>query len=666
MKKYLLLSLVLAGLFLAASPKNAYAGVVYGESVVGYDSDARVVYGYSATWTDYDLSFYYDPVVKGELYWQYDNEVTLDHATAKGYSDPYDYYSPYYQYAAEVFLFSSSYRPVTTYETYSHHSLSPYYVDDYGYFYDPFQYFSSSGGLFGGYFGLSGFGYNPYNYIYFNDIYVFSTDVFITTPSDVCRIQGTQFDEVGRPCTGQAVPTPTPPSSLTVTIQPITAVAKNGTVDVKVEVAPAGNQTPITLSLATDQNTSGLAKFSDDSTSKQITQTTTLTIKGVTESSQKDNVSLTATINNNVVAKARIRFSVLWVVLSFRYGNNLTISEDNSAKVASVSLHGTASLGLQRVTFPLTPPVSNWGNYVEIVGNVSPHDFTGNIVLNRRVDGCRDYSDKVIISRRDCDQHPDPSNQQFRDDDPQSGGSNGKVYDLDGPGIGFTRPNETPVGRIARNRTNFREWAMFGNVRVSDDLQWFSRISIQKTAGGDVTINDPAILPLNGPDNIAGVGTTPLTWNLGPERPSPIFGSSIIDDSGTYVAWQYRDFFDREPDQGGLNDWTNFINGCGSDAACVNDNRAQVALGFMFSSEFMSHHPELSSYPYTSHEFNENFVELCYVIFLRRGSDPGGKAAWTNTLDSAAPNISNANYRQVISGFTNSTEYRVRFPDVQE
>jgi hypothetical protein len=115
-----------------------------------------------------------------------------------------------------------------------------------------------------------------------------------------------------------------------------------------------------------------------------------------------------------------------------------------------------------------------------------------------------------------------------------------------------------------------------------------------------------------------------------------------------------------------LNDWTNFVNGCGSDAACVNDNRAQVALGFMFSSEFMSHHPELSSYPYTSHEFNQNFVELCYVIFLRRGSDPGGKAAWTNTLDSAAPNISNANYRQVISGFTNSTEYRVRFPDVQE
>lgn len=655
MKTYIIHAFILAVLFLVPFSSQAQAGVVYGQSSVGYNSTSRQVFGYSATWTDYELSFYYDPAVGGGLYWMYDNEVPLDSGYSVGFSDPYWGY----QIPGEVFLFSSRYQPITTYSTFSNHFLKPYFVDDFGYFYDPFQYFFAPGGGFGGYYGLFGYGFNPYNYISFQEIYVFTTGVSITTPSDVCRIPGTNFDENGRPCNNQVLPTPTPPSTLTVTIQPITAVPKNGTVTVQVEVAPANNQTPITLSLETDPNTTGSAKFSDDSTSKQITQTTNFTIKGVTESSKKDNIGLTATINS--ATKAKIKFSVLWVVLSLRYGNNLTISEDNAGKTTFVGLLGDANLGLRRGT--PHPAAPSWVTAVEIVGNVLPSDFTGNITLTRRTDSLRVYSEKVVV--RKGGGHGDTSDPTLRDDDPQSGMSNGKVYDLDAPGIG-TAPT-APVGRINRDRTNFTQWAMFGNMKVSADLQWYTRTSIQKTAGGDEIVPTPGLWIINGygNDNEAGIGVTPLTWDLGPERPSYPFGASAIDDSPTYVSWLYQDLLGREPEQSGVNAWMNVINQCGS-AACVDSQRAFVARNFMFSSEFFNAHPELASAPFGSHAFNEHFVEQCYQVFLRRPSDQGGKAAWVAVMDNIAPNTTHADYDQLILGFINSTEYRVRFPGTNE
>src|ERR1051325_11250021 len=120
MKKYLACILLLLGVLLTAGSRPAQAGTVYGESAVGYDSNAREIFGYSATWTDYDTSFYYDPAVEGELYWQFDNEVPLDSGFDTGFSNP-DFG---YQIPAEVWLFSSQYRPIMTYSTYSNHFLA--------------------------------------------------------------------------------------------------------------------------------------------------------------------------------------------------------------------------------------------------------------------------------------------------------------------------------------------------------------------------------------------------------------------------------------------------------------------------------------------------------------------------------------------------------------
>lgn len=654
MKKYSLSALALVGLFLLLGAQSAYAGTVYGASVVGYNTSTRQIIGYSATWTDYELSYYYDPEVQGELYWQYDNERPLDSGHDVGFSDPY---APIpYQIPAGVWLFSSSYRPVTTYFTYSNHFLSPYYVDDYGYFYDPFQYFLSSGGDFGGYFGIPDFGFNPYNYIYFGSIYVFSTGVGITTPSDACRIPGTNFDENGRPCPGGITPAPTPPSSLSVTIESIVAVPKKGAATVHIGVTPLHNTTPITLTIAKDPGTTGSATFDDGTLNRQITETTTLTVKGVTESSAKDNMSLTATANGATLAK--IKFSVLWVELSLRYGSNLTVSNDNAAKSNYIARLGTDRLGTFHDLNPVTP---FWVTSVEIVGSVSPHDFTGFMPIIQEVVSFRSYNDKTVIQKGGG--YIDVRDPLFFDDDPQSGMSDGKVYGLDAPGIGSLPAH--PVGTILRNRTNFRTWAMFGTMKVSDDLNWFSRLSIRKTAEGDVLSSNAAI-EIRGGDNIAGLGTTRLTWDLGEERLFPPFGASVIDDSRTYTAWLYRDFFDREPDQGGWDAWTNVITQCGSDTTCIHNKEAFVGLNFILSNEFINMHPELSLSNFGTHAFNESYVEQCYQVFLRRPSDQGGKAAWVQVLDNTAPNTSYSDYEQIISGFIGSTEYRVRFPTTDE
>ncbi|MEO8433995.1 MAG: PQQ-dependent sugar dehydrogenase [Pyrinomonadaceae bacterium] len=62
--------------------------------------------------------------------------------------------------------------------------------------------------------------------------------------------------------------------------------------------------------------------------------------------------------------------------------------------------------------------------------------------------------------------------------------------------------------------------------------------------------------------------------------------SNPLDDAQFFVRQHYLDFLNREPDPGGLAYWTNEITKCGSDVACVNDQRISVSASFFFSLEF--------------------------------------------------------------------------------
>ena len=62
--------------------------------------------------------------------------------------------------------------------------------------------------------------------------------------------------------------------------------------------------------------------------------------------------------------------------------------------------------------------------------------------------------------------------------------------------------------------------------------------------------------------------------------------SNPIDQAGFFVRQHYHDFLNREPDQGGLDFWTNQITSCGSDLQCIEVKRINVSAAFFLSIEF--------------------------------------------------------------------------------
>ncbi|MEA2174779.1 MAG: hypothetical protein QOD00_2371 [Blastocatellia bacterium] len=59
-----------------------------------------------------------------------------------------------------------------------------------------------------------------------------------------------------------------------------------------------------------------------------------------------------------------------------------------------------------------------------------------------------------------------------------------------------------------------------------------------------------------------------------------------LDTDMFFVRQQYLDFLGREPDGGGLAYWTNEIDKCGLNAACLNDRRIGVAAAFFIEQEY--------------------------------------------------------------------------------
>jgi outer membrane protein assembly factor BamB len=68
--------------------------------------------------------------------------------------------------------------------------------------------------------------------------------------------------------------------------------------------------------------------------------------------------------------------------------------------------------------------------------------------------------------------------------------------------------------------------------------------------------------------------------------PTPTPGQNQIDQAQYFVHQHYLDFLNREPDQSGLDFWTNEITSCGSDQACIQLKRINVSAAFYLSIEF--------------------------------------------------------------------------------
>jgi hypothetical protein len=104
-----------------------------------------------------------------------------------------------------------------------------------------------------------------------------------------------------------------------VTISPIQIIGKDLTKTVSVQVIPSNNSSQITLNLRVLDGT-GEARFSDtNTTTKTITSSQNVQIKGITESSAKDNIVLEAKLGNVFLPNPR-NFSVAKIKISRTIG----------------------------------------------------------------------------------------------------------------------------------------------------------------------------------------------------------------------------------------------------------------------------------------------------------------------------------------------------------
>ena len=147
-----------------------------------------------------------------------------------------------------------------------------------------------------------------------------------------------------------------------------------------------------------------------------------------------------------------------------------------------------------------------------------------------------------------------------------------------------------------------------------------------------------------------------------------LYGASSlnpIDDNGFFVAQQYRDFYNREPDQAGLDFWTSQITQCTNQSyrepgetygLCIVRKRAEVSSAFWYSVEFLQLHPGLRNPPGTVLDFNNSeFAWLCNTLYLRRDPTQAESDFWVAQLDATG------DYSYAIKAYINSDEYRVRF-----
>ena len=207
-------------------------------------------------------------------------------------------------------------------------------------------------------------------------------------------------------------------------------------------------------------------------------------------------------------------FTVLWVDISMRYGQDDPFSEDNDC----IALTTNRYLGKQSVAISGYEP--SVGNVVEIVGAVSPADFVSEIGFNRdniaelaqifTSDGTTVYRNYDPFIERDEEPLCNDPCRAICGDSTVS--QSGHVFDVDTPGVPTFFLTAFPYGDYFFLRQNFVQYACFSNKRCSDDFYWFSRTTLHRIIYNNnfsFEFLDRVDHPF---DNAAGEGSTDLTW----------------------------------------------------------------------------------------------------------------------------------------------------------
>ncbi len=133
-------------------------------------------------------------------------------------------------------------------------------------------------------------------------------------------------------------------------------------------------------------------------------------------------------------------------------------------------------------------------------------------------------------------------------------------------------------------------------------------------------------------------------------------------DTGVFVGMQYHDFLNRQADSSGLAFWSNEINQCNSDPACLEPKRINTSAAFYLSSEFQ----ETGSYVIRvnraafGHQSNSASTRLNYREFLKDAQEVGegvvvGQAGSEQKIES--------NNQAYAERTVSSPQFMARYPD---
>jgi hypothetical protein len=176
------------------------------------------------------------------------------------------------------------------------------------------------------------------------------------------------------------------------------------------------------------------------------------------------------------------------------------VSSDDAAGPNYQSTEGTLNLGA------IIGSGTSQGCFIgnEGIATITPSNYTANVIVHQQI--VQDATFTNSTSTGGVTNQDDTAVAALRDDNPQSGGSNGKVYELDAPGA--QPPNVD--GNTYRLRAHLYLYATTadGHEISNQEYDYYVAVSCTKTASGYQFVNDVA--------NDNRITTTPinLTWNL--------------------------------------------------------------------------------------------------------------------------------------------------------
>jgi hypothetical protein len=240
-----------------------------------------------------------------------------------------------------------------------------------------------------------------------------------------------------------------------------------------------------------------------------------LYIEGTQQSVSIRDVHIKAEVEGISGCEDSVSFTVMWVEMA--PGKHAgAMSADNAFTNRYFTL---ITVNPSRLDLGPGEFIDRFGRATEFRGDVFPTNFVPSIFgvtmnLARTKDVYSYYSNSSTNGTNEYyhSTGDDTSLPTVRDDDPQSDGSAGKIYDCDAPGIPKHEFGDA-VGSIRRYRGNFHEsaTAVIGGVatRCSGVQDWYSKQSWQKSSNTWVQVNDVAN------DNANGDGQLlKQTWNM--------------------------------------------------------------------------------------------------------------------------------------------------------